>query len=77
MKTIKITFALSVLFALSINFATAQETDNKLKLSGELLTDQRFLLKNNNDWAWNENRLSLKLEKKIKENSKYIIQSRL
>ncbi|MCK5822649.1 MAG: hypothetical protein KAG95_01505 [Bacteroidales bacterium] len=43
------------------NITKAQE-DNKLKLSGELLTDQRFLLKDQNNWAWNENRLTLKLE---------------
>jgi hypothetical protein len=50
----------------------AQNPDeNKLKLSGELLTDERFLLKNKNDWAWNENRLSLKLDKKITGNSKF------
>lgn len=29
--------------------------ENKLKISGELLTDDRFLLKDDNDWAWNEN----------------------
>lgn len=45
--------------------------ENKLKLSGELLTDERFLLKNQNDWAWNENRLTLKLDKKITDNSKF------
>lgn len=45
--------------------------ENKLKLSGELLIDERFLLKDNNDWAWNENRLSLKLEKLITDNSKF------
>ncbi|MFA4851502.1 MAG: DUF1302 family protein [Thermoplasmata archaeon] len=45
--------------------------ENKLKLSGELLTDDRFLLKDKNDWAWNENRLTLKLDKKITDNSKF------
>jgi hypothetical protein len=50
----------------------AQNPDeNKLKLSGELLTDERFLLKNQNDWAWNETRLSLNLDKKITGNSKF------
>jgi len=50
----------------------AQNPDeNKLKLSGELLTDQRFLLKNQNDWVWNENRLTLQLDKKITDNSKF------
>ncbi len=45
--------------------------ENKLKLSGELLTDQRFLLKDKNDWAWNETRLTLNLDKKITDNSKF------
>jgi hypothetical protein len=49
-----------------------QNTDeNKFKLSGELLTDDRFLLKNKNDWAWNENRLTIKFDKKIADNSKF------
>jgi hypothetical protein len=45
--------------------------ENKLKISGELLTDDRFLLKDKNDWAWNENRLTLKFDKKITGNSKF------
>ena len=45
--------------------------DNNLKLSGNLFTDQRFLLKNEHDWAWNENRLTLNLDKKIKGHSKF------
>jgi hypothetical protein len=50
----------------------AQNIDeNKLKISGELLTDERFLLENKNDWAWNETRLSLNLDKKITDNSKF------
>lgn len=44
------------------NSINAQD-EKDLKLSGELLTDQRLLMKDNNDWAWNENRLSLKLDK--------------
>jgi len=49
----------------------AQDSDdNKLKLSGELLTDQRFLLEEGSDWAWNENRLTLNLDKKITGYSK-------
>jgi hypothetical protein len=49
----------------------AQAPDDKqLKLSGELLTDERFLLKDQTDWAWNENRLTLNLDKKIAGNSR-------
>ncbi|MCD6331984.1 MAG: hypothetical protein J7L89_01800 [Bacteroidales bacterium] len=55
----------------SVNITKAQENADKLKLSGELMTDQRFLLDDPNDWAWNENRLTLKLDKKITDNSKF------
>ena len=50
----------------------AQDPDEgKLKLSGELLTDERFLLEDPYDWAWNETRLTLDLDKKITDNSKF------
>jgi hypothetical protein len=48
----------------------AQE-ENKLQISGNLLTDQRFLLKEPNDWCWNENRLTLKFDKKITDKSTF------
>ena len=62
-----------ILLSLSI-FASlgglyAQE--NPLKLSGELMTDQRFLFQEDNPWAWNENRLSLNLDKRITSGSKF------
>jgi len=60
-----------LMLVISINTANAQNGDNKVKLSGELLSDQRFLLESPNDWAWNENRLTLKLDKKITDNSKF------
>jgi hypothetical protein len=48
------------------------QEESKLKISGELLTDERFLLNNNNkDWAWNENRLTLRLDRKITNSSKF------
>lgn len=47
------------------------QDESKLKISGELQTDERFLLKDKNDWAWNENRLTLKFDKKITDNSKF------
>lgn len=51
---------------------TAQEQDeSRLKISGELLTDERFLLNDKKDWAWNENRLTIKLDKKITNSSKF------
>jgi hypothetical protein len=73
--TEKLIKALSVMLVLTalLNFnLTAQEIeDEKLKITGKFLTDQRFLLKDNNDWAWNETRLSVNLEKKIKDKSKF------
>lgn len=69
MKT-KITVFLILMFAAISGKISAQE-ENNLKLSGELLTDQRLLLRNNNDWAWNENRLTLRLDKQIASESKF------
>ena len=63
----KLKLILAVLFLASIFQLSAQE-ESKLKLSGELLTDQRFLLESPNDWAWNENRLTRKLDKRITGN---------
>jgi hypothetical protein len=69
MKKIKL-FQLLALLILTSGIANAQEA-NSLKLSGELLTDQRFLLKSPNDWAWNENRLTLNLDKRVAGNSNF------
>ncbi|MBE9510872.1 MAG: hypothetical protein IMY71_08350 [Bacteroidetes bacterium] len=71
MKQIGLTIIIVIVLSISSNIAKAQEDGNKIKLSGELLTDQRFLLEDPNDWAWNENRLTLKLNKKITGNSKF------
>lgn len=57
--------------AIASSVVQAQDNADKLKLSGELLTDQRFLLQSPNDWAWNENRITLFLDKKITGNSKF------
>lgn len=71
MKKTNLFFIMLVMLILSINTANAQDADNKVKLSGELLTDQRFLLDDPNEWAWNENRLTLMLDKKVSGNSKF------
>ena len=60
-----------ILLLINSNIVKSQSNINKLKFTGNLLTDQRFLLKSPNDWAWNENRLTMKFEKKIAENSKF------
>lgn len=43
----------------------------ELKISGNLTTDERILLKNENDWAWNENRLTVNFDRKISGYSKF------
>jgi hypothetical protein len=59
-----------MLLLVTISSITHAQEANNLKLSGELFTDQRFLLKSPNDWAWNENRLTLNLEKST-DNAKF------
>jgi len=71
MKQPGLTVIIVIVLSISSNIAKAQDDGNKMKLSGELLTDQRFLLEDPNDWAWNENRLTLKFNKKIAGNSKF------
>jgi len=66
----KLNLALMMLIIISANHIFAQE-ESKLKITGELLTDQRFLLESPNDWAWNENRITLNFDKKITDNSKF------
>ncbi len=70
MKRLKIiTLLVAVAYSIGIY---AQQADNKaIKLSGELLSDQRILSKSPNHWAWNENRLNLQLDKKVTGNSKF------
>ncbi len=71
MKRIHLIIIGVIALILSVNTAKAQNDGNKLKLTGELLTDQRFLLDSPNEWAWNENRLTLKFDKRITGNSKF------
>lgn len=71
MKRIFFFLLVIVLFSSSSKINAQSPDENKLKLSGYLLVDERFLLKNPNDWAWNETRLSLNLDKKITGNSKF------
>ena len=51
--------------------STQDQDESRLKISGELLTDERFLLNDKKDWAWNENRLALRFDKKITNSSKF------
>jgi len=52
---------LLIAFLISTNNTKAHEDENKLKLLGELLTDQRILPESPNDTAWNENGIDLKI----------------
>jgi len=63
-------FLILIVLLSSFNLVKAQD-ESKLNISGDLLTDQRFLLNTDNDWAWNENRLTLKFDKKITSSSKF------
>ncbi len=66
----KISGMLALLFTmLSIQIIYAQEED--LKIGGQLYLDERFLLESPNDWAWNENRLTINLEKRVSGNSAF------
>ena len=51
--------------------STQDQDESRLKISGELLTDERFLLNDKKEWAWNENRLTLRFDKKITNSSKF------
>lgn len=62
---------LVIILLLPIGNMVKAQDEPKLNISGDLLTDQRFLLKNDNDWAWNENRIALKFDKKITSSSKF------
>ncbi len=53
------------------NSRTIAQNEHPLKLSGYLQTDQRLLTQSPNDWAWNENRLSVNLDKKITDRAKF------
>ena len=60
-----------IIFIILSYFGHANAQDHPLKLSGELRTDDRFLFQDEHPWAWNENRLTLRLDKSITGNSKF------
>jgi len=49
----------------------AQDGENSLRIYGDFSSDARFLLRENHDWVWNENRLTMKIGKKISGSSKF------
>ncbi len=64
----RLTFLLIALLTLAGIYA---QDSTALSINGQLLTDERMLLKNDNPWAWNENRLDLKLEQALPGNAKF------
>ena len=78
MKRLNLTSVIIVLLATSYivraqesSFTATEQAESRLNITGSLLTDERFLLTDKKDWAWNENRLTLKLDKKISSRSKF------
>lgn len=78
MKLLKLTSVIIILLANSYivraqesSFTAPEQAESRLNITGSLLTDERFLLTDKKDWAWNENRLTLKLDKKISNRSKF------
>jgi hypothetical protein len=45
--------------------------EGMMLISGNLLTDQRLRLSEGNDWIWNENRLSLKLDNRPSDRTRF------
>jgi hypothetical protein len=60
-----------LLLSMLANIAFCYAQERSLKFSGDLMTDQRFLLQEDNPWAWNENRLTLSFDKSISGHSKF------
>jgi len=71
MKKINLILTTIMLSVLPGKIYAQTEGDQQLKISGKLLVDERFLLKDDNNWAWNETRLSLNLDKKITDASSF------
>ena len=70
MKQVYIILATILVYIINFQPANAQD-EEKLRLFGELYSDQKILLESPNDWAWNENRLDLSLGKKVSGFAKF------
>jgi len=71
MRTKHIITAIIVLCVIPFRIMAQLPDDQNLSLSGSLLTDDRFLLNDDHSWAWNENRLTLTLDKRASGSSKF------
>jgi len=55
---------------ISLLYCSAFSQD-KLEISGELSSDNRFLYQSNYPWSWNENRLDLKMDQRLGNFAKF------
>jgi hypothetical protein len=60
-----------LLLCILANFTLGYTQESVIKLTGDLMTDQRFLLQGDHPWAWNENRLTTNLDVNISGRSKF------
>jgi len=65
-------FLLIIIVCFSPFLSGQDGEEGRLTISGELTFDERFLFGDKQDWAWNENRLTLKFGKRITGNSKFV-----
>jgi len=56
--------AILMLLLLTLIFKLHSQENEPLEISGDLLCDERFELSKDNNWVWNENRLTLNFERK-------------
>lgn len=63
-KGVKTMKRLSFVIIILIPFWLFARQDSTLLLKGEIYSNHRLLFKDKNDWAWNENRLDLSLQKR-------------
>ncbi len=66
---------LAILLIMILTLTSIYGQDSaRLAINGQLLTDERLLLKNDNPWAWNENRLDLKINQALPGDAKFYSQ---
>ncbi len=53
-----------IILFLGILMTSIAQEENTLRIYGNLITDQRAVMLDETEWGWNENRLTLKFEKK-------------
>ena len=60
-----------ILFCILTNIVLGYAQESSVRLSGDLMTDQRFLLQGDHPWAWNENRLTTNFDVNISGSTKF------